>query len=394
MEITFEMPEGVWNVVKFFIIEFLVSVVVAESYSWFISALANDFVRSGKTVQVSTSWFVRLSPINTFVWDRSSTKRRNRWPMTTAIGLGSFCILSVVIALEFGSSSGERSSGGFVQQQAHTGSLSTVDEAVDSSHEYYLSESIILWLPSPYREFDEIVDRAYLSHCFSFDVEYIPQTQSDDPTKASLELWPFTEEGTCLRNVTESSSVLQVGFNLNLSDLETITKIMITAQVGSANSKDKDDPVDPWNTTASVIASMGKFTIEKIWPVLDTGEYTVHSSLGTNGLNNLKCLVPGERLNDWYCMLDVENEEKALLFHAQVRYAALSARFQRCSSLGYRPGCQCWISVLKLLGLLGAFFRSVGILPMFSSVQYIEPVRYCTSRDASFPVICVLLYHV
>lgn len=46
------------------------------------------------------------------------------------------------------------------------------------------------------------------------------------------------------------------------------------------------------------------------------------------------------------------------------------------SAILHRTGAKYWISELQLLGLLGISIRSVGTLPMISSVQYLEPVRY------------------
>lgn len=49
---------------------------------------------------------------------------------------------------------------------------------------------------------------------------------------------------------------------------------------------------------------------------------------------------------------------------------------KKCVILDYRTGSDYWISLSALSDVLGIIPRTAGTLPMFSGVQYSEPVRY------------------
>lgn len=330
MELTFRMGEGLWNVLKFFIVEVLVSVCVAESYSFFMSALADYYVRRGKPVQVSTAWFVRLSPINTFVLDRSRSNRRDRWPMASGIAVLSFIILALVITLEFGSSSNERPSDRVVQWQAHTGSLAMSDEVVDSQEREFESGNGV---SNQYRDSDMnvIVDAAYQSGCFSFELhdgEEVPTASSMDPVEATLLVWPFTPDGVCLRNITKSTRAVQIGFNTDLSDSGTMmvngervtADMKVNAMVGLVTEFDGElkgvtvycDNCFTYNPSKYVTMSDFSLASSHVW-----GPEVVQKGMG--GFSDLRCLVPDYREGYWYCQFDLEDEDKVVLFAAWVR---------------------------------------------------------------------------
>ena len=51
----------------------------------------------------------------------------------------------------------------------------------------------------------------------------------------------------------------------------------------------------------------------------------------------------------------------------------------------HRTGSESWIFFLRMLGMLGTFSGSVGFLPIFSDVHYLQPVLYGERKRRCHP---------
>ena len=74
----------------------------------------------------------------------------------------------------------------------------------------------------------------------------------------------------------------------------------------------------------------------------------------------------------------ISSEYLGLFSGECIEKCSVSDAHEQLAASTYRSSTKYWISVCELMGLVAAFFGAVGTGSMFSVVQYLVWLRYCT----------------
>ncbi len=102
--VVLNMPVDAWNAVKFVVLQFLVSVLLAETWSFFVAQRTTRLLEQGHTVSIMSTNLGRLTPANV-VHDRRSGRHHDRLPARALVLMVNAAVIAFALLTEYGSSS-------------------------------------------------------------------------------------------------------------------------------------------------------------------------------------------------------------------------------------------------------------------------------------------------